>query len=611
MTLPFPRNPNQHSYATRRANWLGRYLDVERGADVEVYNALKDALGAVDKSLTSLVGKESKSAVTRRLQMALTHKEIRRTLEQLFGDVGSTIKGYHGKAAVAAADAAIADQKRLLSKIFNPQDADLYAKSLRQTAERNIESVMTRVLQTKMPLSKRVYKTRALSQGLVDRAINNGLARGDSFTKIASDVKSLIDPDVPGGVTYAAKRLARTEVNNAFHAQSIHDAQNQPWVTQMRWNLSKVHQPDDGDLCEEYAQQGTFPVEHVPDKPHPHCRCFVTPEPVDDVSFDHAFKSGQYDSFMDDWLKGDSPSETTPPTPKPAPKIKGSRKPKAPTMKPSPKPKPHKPVVARENTVPSPNAKGQLVASTSPAGTSANPHLFSELNENNELRRYGSKLTEQDPAVWSETDEGRAQVNAIKDYTSGNTEAIAYYLRTGKQQPSTGDWTPPKVSDEDIAILDSAFESKYVTPVQDWTVVSRGSTLADFGFDILQEGAEGLGPEDFAEHKYHGRLKDIGMDDVKALAGKIFTNKGYTSTSLADRPAMTSQARILFRLPPGTRGLYVAGERQHESRLTDWDEELEVILPRNLKYRVVSAGPETGDKSRFPNEYLIVVEVVS
>lgn len=600
MTLPFTSDARD-SYASKRRNWLGRYLDVERSMDREVFAALSDALVAVDDSLGKLVGKETKSAATRRLQLALTHKEIRSHIDDLFGNVGNTIKGYHSKAAVAAADAAIADQKRLLAKVFTKQEAEFYAKSLQTTAARNIETVMTRVLQTKLPLSKRVYKTKALSKGLVDRAINNGLARGDSFTTIARDVRTLINPDVPGGVSYAAKRLARTETNNAFHAQSIHDAQEQPWNNQMRWNLSKVHQPDDGDLCEVYAQQGIFQVEKVPDKPHPHCRCFVTPEPVDDNVFDNAVMSGQYDSFLDDFLGGNPATIPALPqevTPKPA-KVTKSRV------------KPHKPVVERTNSVPSPNAKGQLVENTSPAGTSANPHMFSELNENNVLRRYGSQLTEQDPAVWSETDEGHAQVRAIKDYTSGNTEAIAYYLRNGKQQPSTPDWTPPKVLDEDIAMLDSAFESKYVTPVQDWTVVSRGSTLADFGLDILQEGAEGVGPEDFAEHKYHGRLKKLGMDEVKALVGKTFTNKGYTSTSLADRPAMTSQARILFRLPPGTRGLYVAGERQHESKLTDWDEELEVILPRNLKYRVISAGPETGDKSRFTNDYLVVVEVVT
>lgn len=337
MTLPLGSGQTRSDYVRKRNNWLGKYLAVERGMDEQVYAALKDAMVAVDGSLVALVGEETKSAATRRLQLALTHKEIRSHMTDLFGNVEGTLKEYHGKAAVAAVDAALDDEKRLLSKIFKDKvAAEQYATSLRASANRNIESVMTRVLETKQPLSKRVYKTRALSTGLVDRAINNGIARGDSYTKIANDVKSLIDPDVPGGVTYAAKRLARTETNNAFHAQAIHDAQDKPWTQQMRWNLSKVHQPDDGDPCEEYARQGVFPVEKVPGKPHPHCRCFVTPEPVDDDVFDHAVMSGQYDNYLDSWLDGGTNSV---PTPQPAPKVKGRRKAKAPTMVPSPKEK--------------------------------------------------------------------------------------------------------------------------------------------------------------------------------------------------------------------------------------------------------------------------------
>lgn len=333
MSLPLPRGvPKVTSdYAAKRRNWIGRYLDVERDMDIQVYNALKDALVAVDDSLTKLVGKETKSAATRRLQLALTSKEIRSVMTDLYGNVGSTIKEFHGKAAGAAADAAIADQKRLIAKLFGKDQVAGYAASLHQTAVRNIESVMTRVLETQQPLSKRVYKTKALSQGLVDRAINNGIARGDSFTNIANSVKHLIDPDVPGGVSYAAKRLARTETNNAFHAQSIHDAQDQPWNQAMRWNLSKVHQEDPNDPCEDYARQATFDVNHVPNKPHPHCRCFVTPEPVSDETFDHAVIGGQYDNYLDNWLNQSTPAPETPTA------IKASALKKAPSMKPAPK----------------------------------------------------------------------------------------------------------------------------------------------------------------------------------------------------------------------------------------------------------------------------------
>ncbi|ARW57098.1 MuF-like minor capsid protein [Mycobacterium phage Candle] len=304
MTLPLPKTPKVNTKAIRE-NWLGRYLAVEKGADKRLFAALVEATKDIDSTLASLKDVKSKTAATRRLQLALAHKEIRKRMNSLYGDVSDIIKTSQSSAAKAAVDAALKDEERLLSKILpNPVDRAQYAASLRATAERNIEATMTRVLETNRPLSKKVWKTRALSQGMVDRAINNALARGDSFEKLARDVRHLIDPNTPGGVTYAAKRLARTEINNAFHAQSIRDAQEKPWVTSMRWNLSKVHMDDPKDPCEHYAKQGLFPIDKVPDKPHPHCRCFVTPEEADDEMLEHMFNSGQLDDYLDNFIEG-------------------------------------------------------------------------------------------------------------------------------------------------------------------------------------------------------------------------------------------------------------------------------------------------------------------
>ena len=104
---------------------------------------------------------------------------------------------------------------------------------------------------------------------------------------------------MPGGVSYAAMRLGRTELNNAFHAQSIFDSQETPWVEQMRWHLSKRHEHDPGDECETYAAQATFRKEDVPEKPHPNCRCFVTPELPDYDQFEQSLLAGHYDPYLD------------------------------------------------------------------------------------------------------------------------------------------------------------------------------------------------------------------------------------------------------------------------------------------------------------------------
>lgn len=283
----------------RKANWLGRYLDVEGKFDDKLKGALGEAASHIDKTFAKYTD-DTKTGRVRRMQLALAHKEVRGHINDLFGTTGNLIRDHRQDAAVAAVNARLFDERGLLARIFGDKaDREQYADSLRETARRNIESVVTRVLHTEQPLSKRVWKTRALAQGQISTAINNGLARGDSAVNIAKDVKALVRPDVSGGVSYAAKRLGRTEINNAFHAQSIFDAQNVPWIHQMHWYLSKVHESDPGDVCEDYAQIALFDVEHVPNKPHPNCRCFVTPEQEPYEQFETSLISGQYDQYLE------------------------------------------------------------------------------------------------------------------------------------------------------------------------------------------------------------------------------------------------------------------------------------------------------------------------
>lgn len=290
-----------------RANWLGRYLGVERKFDEKLKAVLTDALSGIDESFNNLGDKFSDNV--RRAQLSQSRRGLRGVIKGIFGDTGNLIRDYRSDAAVAAVDAGLYDQRSILARIFpDSTTRTAYADSLRQTGRRNIESVITRVLETEKPLSARVYKSEALANGQVSTIINRALARGDSAANIARDVKALIDPAVPGGVSYAAKRLGRTEINNAFHAQSIHDAQQSPWVQQMRWHLSKVHEPQHC-RCEEYALIALFRMEAVPEKPHPNCRCFVTPELPDYQNFENALVAGQYDDYLDSVLGFDHTDE--------------------------------------------------------------------------------------------------------------------------------------------------------------------------------------------------------------------------------------------------------------------------------------------------------------
>lgn len=170
-----------------------------------------------------------------------------------------------------------------------------------------IESLISRG-SNGIPLAQSVYKTSVASGEQLDRTVNAMLTIGASAREIATAVHKFIDPLTPGGASYAAMRLGRSELNNAFHRTSIDLNNASPFVEAMQWNLSGSHpKPDE---CNEYADRshfkggspGVFQKGEVPAKPHPNCFCFVTPVVVDDDEFVKNFHAGKYDDYTDGHL---------------------------------------------------------------------------------------------------------------------------------------------------------------------------------------------------------------------------------------------------------------------------------------------------------------------
>src|SRR5690606_39016408 len=122
-----------------RANWLGRYLTVERAYDAALDKVLKDAVASIDSAFGDL-DDSNISRQIRRQQLALAHKQVKRTIRETFGDVRNLIKNGRQDAAVAAVNAHLFDERGVLARLFkSPADRQNYADSLRATAARNIE----------------------------------------------------------------------------------------------------------------------------------------------------------------------------------------------------------------------------------------------------------------------------------------------------------------------------------------------------------------------------------------------------------------------------------------------------------------------------------------
>jgi hypothetical protein len=281
---------------------LRRYLRVQGVTDAKLRRILH--LGARDARarLAAIGGREGIGAEVRRAQIRIAEQQIQSWLlmgEIIHSDRTNTVN-------LAARIQAEVDQLLFLAADAGIS-ATAWARSMTQTAQEGIRNLYGR-LANNIPLSRRVYDNAALDAGRIDRLINSALLRGDSAREIANAVYRHISPTTPGGTSYAAMRLGRTELNNAFHTTSRNLGIDSPWVVGERWVLSGSHPKP--DVCDEYAHEthyrgggpGVYRPEDVPPKPHPQCFCFIVAVPLDEDEFIKQYNRGTYDTYISEQM---------------------------------------------------------------------------------------------------------------------------------------------------------------------------------------------------------------------------------------------------------------------------------------------------------------------
>lgn len=270
---------------------------MQRRADADVIKALQAASRDIDARLKALRGSQNISAKVEAAQLQTAKASIHRILAELWTSMGRKIKARQAEAMAEALERGWQWDQILLTRAgLSPEQRAAMKKSLLQTADRNVEVAIRRINGDAAPLSRRVYKSQQLSTGWVDGKINSALARGLNWKQFAEEVKSSINPSTAGGVAYAAKRLARTEINAAYHAATVAQNRDKPWNTGMVWELSKSHPTP--DICNLYADRSPYPLGEVPSKPHPHCLCYTYPETVSAEEFRSNLRSGRYDAYL-------------------------------------------------------------------------------------------------------------------------------------------------------------------------------------------------------------------------------------------------------------------------------------------------------------------------
>lgn len=239
---------------------------------------------------------EGVGAKVRAAQLKTVQAQLRRMQAQMWPRIQRLTEQSMEKADDEAAQAA-AVLDAVTSRALG-RSSEALKSSWEQQARASVSAFVARERAgVRRKLSARVYKNQALSQQLVEAAIRRGVALGKSSREMASDVKGLIRPDTPGGISYSAMRLARTEIANAHHTAQVVAQQGVPWVDGFKWNLSGSHPWP--DICNEYADHGVWSRGDVPkSKPHPHCLCYLTPALMPRAEFISRLKRGDFDDFL-------------------------------------------------------------------------------------------------------------------------------------------------------------------------------------------------------------------------------------------------------------------------------------------------------------------------
>lgn len=283
-----------------RKNWLNRYLRIQGATDTKIRTILIEGARAASEEVIALEKNSTFSAGVKSAQIRITMQTIKEVLKDVFGELTPVIKDGHGKAAIGATDALAKTDRQYLEAAFKQSGSvSSFIEGQRIQSRLQVANAITRMQHSDKPLSERVYRTRFLADRWVQNTVTKHIMRGSSAREIAKSVQSSIRPNTPGGVSYAALRLGRTELNNAFHATTVELSKDRPWIEAMKWNLSSTHEidPIKPEICEIYSQK-LYKVSEVPGKPHPQCRCYTTPELKPFEMFMQDLTAGQYR----DWI---------------------------------------------------------------------------------------------------------------------------------------------------------------------------------------------------------------------------------------------------------------------------------------------------------------------
>ncbi len=250
---------------------------------VDVRNVYRRAAEEIRKDITSLTPGTLQQAHLTALQTALDRRANEMSKEVL----AATHQGIW--MASGAGGKGVTDVTVQMVKDVFP--AVKVQKMFAGINERATLAMLARTRQDGLKISDRVWRTSERARNNIQRVVEDAVARGQDARTTAKQVQQYLQPGVfkphklevrqrlriDTDVSYQAMRLARTEMNNAFHEGTIAANQHSPGYLGIFWKLSGAHNVP--DVCTDMAvdmshgEPGFYPKGREPVRPHPNCRC--------------------------------------------------------------------------------------------------------------------------------------------------------------------------------------------------------------------------------------------------------------------------------------------------------------------------------------------------
>lgn len=269
--------------------------------DRAILSLLQQAAADAQKEAAALAGKGGIGNLTRAAQQRTAAANLHSRMRELWENVGHLTIFGEKEAARMALDSQDFLAKRVYAAADGTKQATLI-RAMQESARANVDAYISRQENT-LQLSSRIWRQIDLSTGLIQKEIDKGLLRGLSAEELAARVGAHLKPGIAGGVSYNAMRLARTEINNAFHYTQIRYTREMPWVDGYQWHKSRSH--NHVDVCDDRASQnhdglgrGVYKKKNVPGKAHPHCFCYLTTVTVPPAQFEKQLRRGSYDKYL-------------------------------------------------------------------------------------------------------------------------------------------------------------------------------------------------------------------------------------------------------------------------------------------------------------------------